>query len=399
MKIPGKMGFSRATAIAVVFIAVLVLAAATLRFRQENSLMKNADRIIALCKDESYRPLCYDREIPKLMKALSMEDTFKAARIIEDKDPKYPYCHVLGHFLGGAETAKDPSKWKDVAARCPTDMCSNGCMHGVFQERFRKEALPDSSVDEVGALLAGICEPRQNWNATWLERGTCTHALGHLTMYVTNADAGKSLQICDKISINRDGHDLRPLCYDGVFMQLFQPLEPDDFSLVEGKVPLKSHVKKFCFSFSGEARNSCWSESWPESSDFLKESPANAASFCGELSDDKSRKQCARDIFYIVAVEFNLDEKKMADYCAKGSGGIKDECFALSALRLLEVDYRNTKQAVGFCRTAEKFGAGDACYRELSFNASHDFPSGSKEFIGLCKALPAELIGPCLSGR
>ena len=381
------------------FTAVILLSFFLYHTSQNNSLEKDADRIIASCKDSTYRPGCYDHEIPKLMSRLTLEESFKVTRIVEEKDSGYPYCHVLGHLLGGIETAKDPNKWKEVADRCPKDMCSNGCMHGVFQERFRSESLPDSSVDEASSILGGICEPKKNWNPTLLEQATCTHALGHLTMYVTKANIKKSLLICDRISPNQAGHDFRPLCYDGVFMQIFQPLEPDDFALVEGKVPSKGEVKKFCFAFVGEERNSCWSESWPLAFDILKKSPSEAVNFCGKLSDAESQKRCRTDIFYILAAEFNLEEKEIDDYCGKGIGEVKEQCFATAVTRFVEVDSRNINKAVNFCRTAEIFGASDACWQELSFYASYNFRRDSKDFIKLCDNITLKWKDECLSGK
>ncbi|MEZ4200780.1 MAG: hypothetical protein R3B69_04370 [Candidatus Paceibacterota bacterium] len=93
-----------------------------------------------MCNRLRTGPKCYDEEIPKLMDAgMSMEDAFAVTATIQDLDPSYQYCHVLGHELSAKETAKDPSRWKDVVARSPLGMCSNGGVHGAFQERFRVE--------------------------------------------------------------------------------------------------------------------------------------------------------------------------------------------------------------------------------------------------------------------
>ncbi len=390
-----KISITKLFATAGIFIALLLVVAFIDQFSQKNSIESGADKIIALCKDASYRPTCYDLEIPKLMGALSMEDTFKVTRIIQDKESNYPYCHVLGHLIGGVETAKDPSKWKDVAGRCPTDMCSNGCMHGVFQERFRSESLPEAPVTEVSSILSGICEPRDGFNPTSLVQATCTHALGHLTMYVTGADIRKSLSICDRISINKDGHDFRPLCYDGVFMQLFQPLEPEDFALVEGKVPSKDKVEKFCSAFSGEERNSCWSESWPLVKAELKHDPLRVEQFCAQLAQTDGASGCMRDMFYILAVQFGLDSNRIEKYCAQGTHAIRGECFAAAASRFIEVDARNVEKALALCQSAEHYGVGDVCYVKLAQDASYDFKEGSKAFTQLCGGLPAQWQDQC----
>ena len=104
-----------------------------------------AETIIATCAQESYAPSCYDKEIPKLMdEGYSMEQAFAVTQVAR-KDPSYQYCHVLGHYLAAKETQKDPENWKDVIARIPLGMCSNGAIHGAFQERFRAESLPENA--------------------------------------------------------------------------------------------------------------------------------------------------------------------------------------------------------------------------------------------------------------
>ena len=361
-----------------------------------DGIAKDAQEILARCKDEKDRPFCYDREIPKLMKSLSLEDTFKVIQIVQTTDQGYPYCHVLGHTLGGLETAKDPSKWQEVAGRCSTNMCSNGCMHGVFQERFRKENAADIPPDKIVTMLSGICGPREGWNPTHLVQGSCTHALGHLAMYLNNADTKKSLTLCENIAVHKDGYDLRPLCYDGVFMQLFQPLGPDDEFLVKGKVPTASQLDVFCAPYTGEEYNSCWSESWPLAITSLRESAENATTFCNKLERTGGRSACLHDIFYIMATQFNLDEARMLTYCAQGSDLVRNQCFAAVAARLIEVDSQNGSKAVHFCSMAETVAGGDACYESLARSASYDFGHNSDLLINMCTSLPVKWKALCM---
>jgi hypothetical protein len=192
-----------------------------------------AKQMVDRCKTSKFTQTCYDKEIPKLMDNptnLSMENAFAVTRIVQDIDKSFPYCHVLGHELSAKEVNKDPSKWKDVVSRCPSGTCSNGCIHGGFQEKFRAESLTDAQVQQVLPDLKTICEDRDNWHPTGLEQASCYHALGHLTMYLTRADTTKSSSLCNTIAQKSDGRDFRHLCYDGVFMQIYQPLEPEDFS-------------------------------------------------------------------------------------------------------------------------------------------------------------------------
>jgi hypothetical protein len=100
--------------------------------RSENELRKYAEDVLGRCSSVGYKPTCYDEEIPKLLDIITMEDAFQVTRYVQEKRPEYLYCHVLGHNIAEQETRKDPSRWKDVVARCPTTMCNNGCPHGAL---------------------------------------------------------------------------------------------------------------------------------------------------------------------------------------------------------------------------------------------------------------------------
>jgi hypothetical protein len=160
-----------------------------------------AEKVIAACAKENYPPSCYDNEIPKLMdRGLSMEETFEVTSIIQGKVNNYFYCHVLGHRLSEKETAKDPLKWTEVVARCPTGMCSNGCLHGAAQERFRNDVLTPEQVQSLLPELTQVCEEGYGRAFTGLEQASCYHSLGHLSMYITGADADASVAVCDDIA-------------------------------------------------------------------------------------------------------------------------------------------------------------------------------------------------------
>lgn len=354
-----------------------------------------ADRVISACKGASYRPGCYDKEIPKLMKEISMEDVFKITRIVQEKDQGYWYCHVLGHELSGIETAKDPSRWKDVVARCPADMCSNGCLHGAFQERFRVEALPAAHVDDLVKELDGICEERSAWHPTGLQKGTCYHALGHLMMYITGADIGKSTALCEKSAKGKDGQDFSPLCFDGAYMQIYQPLEPEDFALVKGKQPTKENLKAFCATVSGERQASCWSEGWPLYANEIK-TPKGLVAFCRVFADDARRKSCYNDIFYVLTAQFNFREDTIENFCVSLPADVRGQCFASAASRLIETDWRLVTRSVALCASAARSGVGDTCYNEMLASSRYNFQPDSEAFLNLCGSLPAPWKERCL---
>lgn len=360
-----------------------------------------ADGVIQACAKENYPPSCYDNEIPRLMdRGLSMEETFEVTRIIQGKVDNYFYCHVLGHRLSEKETAKDPSKWTEVVARCPTGMCSNGCLHGAAQERFRNDVLTQEQVQSLLPELAGVCETGTGGRAfTGLEQASCYHSLGHLSMYITGADAEASVKVCDDIAVKGD-NDYRKTCYEGAYMQIFQPLEPEDFALVKDiDATTTASARAFCGAFSGEKKAACNRESWPLYRETFS-APSGLEAFCSfASSDEPSKRYCYNAMFYVLTAQYNFDKTKIAALCESVPEERGAQCFANAASRLIETDYRLIPDAIALCKAAEERGTGARCYDELLFYSSFNFHKDSDALQTLCNALPEPWKGKCLSGE
>lgn len=387
---------SRRTLIALfVLLALGAAAAALVRLSDITSFADAASRVVATCAEAPDRGLCYDKEIPRLMdQGYSMEDAFAVTRIVQDLDRSFVYCHVLGHILSEKETAKDPDKWLSVVHRVPSGICSNGGIHGAFQERFRTESFPDAKVEELKPILAGACKEADGWNPTKMEQATCTHALGHLTMYITSADIEKSLAVCDAVALNENGYDFRQLCYDGAFMQIYQPLEPEDFDLIAGKEITREMRDGFCAQFGGQAHDSCVSESWPLYRLEL-EKPQGTVAFCSALSSGDSQDRCYRGIFYVLTALFRFDENRIADFCGGFAPDLSGFCFANAASRIVETDWRNIERSAALCARADAAGVGDSCFDELIRFSTYNFHPGSREALALCGALSSPYDEQC----
>lgn len=392
MKKRMRLWLSFLSVVICVELAVLILQKPSL-IKGDISLAKYADIILSKCSKESYHPACYDKEIPKLMDSISFEDAFKVTRIVQEKDPTYQYCHVLAHNLSAREVAKDPSKWKELVSRCPSGMCSNGCIHGGFQERFRAESLTDKQIIEIKPDLKNLCEDRDNWHPTGLEQASCYHAIGHLTMYMTSANIDKSIALCKEVAIKNDRRDFGQLCFDGVFMQIFQPLEPEDFALVKGKVPTKENVEAFCSKYTGQMKGSCLSESWPLFRDELQK-PEGLVAFCSK-SEASEQNRCYSAIIYVLTPQFNFDLQKIEAYCSGLPENISKICFANAASRMIETDYRNANKAASLCSNAIS-ASQNACFEELLKYSDYNFHAGSEEFLKFCNALPNTWKDKCL---
>ena len=386
-----------------VLLEIGILSFDKIPFFEWKKLIVNADlletyaaNILQKCSSVNYRPSCYDEEIPKFLGEISMEQAFEVTRLIQEEDHGYFYCHVLGHNLSAKETAKDSSKWKDVVARCPSNTCSNGCIHGAFQERFRAEVLPDATIEELKPELVDICEKRVGWDPTNMERATCYHAFGHLTMYMTDANIEKSTKLCREVATASGSEGFIPICFDGVFMQIFQPLEPEDFALIEGKQPTKEELPAFCDQFSGNEKGSCWNEGWPLFFEQITTSDG-VVEFCSVLTDPLLQNRCYTAMFYVVPTQFQLNEERMKGFCSGIRDSKRAQCFANAASRLIETDARLIENSVRMCEYAANFGAEEKCYQELLFYSTYNFHVGSEDFLNFCSALPQAWKSKCLA--
>lgn len=359
-----------------------------------NILQSYADKVIAKCKKAEYRPTCYDVQIPKLMDTISMEDAFTVTTIVQDLDPTYSYCHVVGHKLSAREVAKDPSKWKDVVTRCPSGVCSNGCIHGGFQEKFRKQMFTDADIEKYTPDLAGICEARDDWKPTGVEQASCYHAVGHLTMYVTNGEIQKALPLCDVISKKEGGRDYTMLCYDGAFMQIFQPLEVDDFSLVEGKQPTRETVFSFCSAFSLAQQASCVNESWPLFREEIM-TPEGFLEHCSHSPTEYGKNYCYTVLAYIVTPKLQFDPQKTSAFCGALPKSASLVCIRNAATRMIETDTRYIPKAVTLCEAVKDTLAKNTCFQELATRATYYLGENTQARWDLCGMLPERWKGAC----
>ncbi len=382
--------------IVVVFLEIIVLIAG--RFGPtDGKLDTYAKRVIARCASASFKPACYDEEIPRLMNRISMEDAFIVTKLVQKQDPKYLYCHVLGHKLSYKETEKDSTKWKDVVARCPTTMCNNGCQHGAMMKRFNSETLTDEQIDEIKPDLASVCEPRGSWKPVEVERSMCYHALGHLGMYVTGAKIDRSIDLCKNITHKTDGRNYEQTCTEGVLMSLYQPLEPEDQALVKGVTPKKEDVPAFCNALAGEARDACFRESWPLFLDEIQK-PEGLLKFCSYTKDENARWKCTLTsmniltVYLVIGNDSNLN--RLNEFCMALPQPDRSWCFGGAAARLLQIDPAYVPKSIEVCEFAKDPG----CWKSLGNMIGTTYTEGSSERKKACLLLPPARQSSCSSG-
>ena len=418
-----KRLFSIATAGSLFFAVVLVIAVPR-TFASQEPLQQYADKIVQECASASDHPTCYDQVIPKLMQTLSMQDTFKVTTLIQQQDSSYWFCHALGHTLSTIEYSKDPSNWQNVVEECPVGMCSNGCIHGAIQAHFSSATVPTAQLPTLIPALSQICEDRSDWHPTPEEQSSCYHEIGHISMFLTGGDPELAeSQICDKVSVKSDGRNFLQTCHEGVFMQIFEPREADDFAIDYTLIPDKKaiavcgqyapgvekggcwkagwvgHIQQFCDTFSGDIRNACYREAWVVDSSEIKTAPG-ILSYCSYSSNPDEKTKCFNKLFYSLMSMTNFNYQYVESICETFTDtGVMAQCYANTASRLIETDTSLVAKAVGVCNDAKKYGIDGACWKELQYYANFAFTKGSAQQQQLCSLLPASLQKDCGVGQ
>jgi hypothetical protein len=357
--------------------------------------------VVAACEDARHRPTCYEREVPKLLSEISMEETFAVVRGIQAADAAYRFCHVLAHELGGLEVAKDPQNWFDVIPRCPTDgLCSNGCVHGAAVERFSTEVLSDEEIEGVIPDLARACEAREGFSPTPLDQAMCYHGIGHMSVHITASRIDTALDICDRVAVKEDGRDYTRLCDEGVFMQLFQPLEPEDFALVDllPMTPTKENLASFCsmYGTTPEEEASCWREGWP----FYREeihTPEGLVAFCGVSAGEQATQRCYETTLSIVGRGSLASPETTRALCAALPEARQSLCFSIMAGTILEEDRARGADAAGYCAAVPTLREQRACYDRLEGIATFVFHPSDARLKTLCDALPSPWSERCFA--
>ncbi|TSC62228.1 MAG: hypothetical protein Athens041674_533 [Parcubacteria group bacterium Athens0416_74] len=356
------------------------------------SAHSEAQRIVKICSGELGHAECYEREIPRLLPSHSLESAFEVVRQVRAIDPAYQFCHVLAHKLGERIVAEDPERWVDAIPLNPADgLCSNGFIHGVLGGRFRAEVLDSVTLQKLIPDFTRACAPREGWNPTDLDTAICSHGMGHLYMFISDADIPSSLSLCE----NTMPEALKRVCREGVYMQIYQPLEPDDFLLIERMPvkPTKETVRSFCARYQkDEYEGACLRESWPFFREELK-TGEGIAQFCSGQPNSQEEIACY-EAALTLSGRFTLGDSSQAlSLCGEVREPWRPMCYASGARAILEEDRVDGSKAITFCMNAPALHQVE-CLTSLADTANFIFGDTSEK-ERFCAQIPRELRMRC----
>ena len=385
--------------IIVTLITKMIWSSSVTEPKQNKNITTYATDIVRSCANADYVPFCYEKTVPNLLAELTTNQVFEVIREIRRIDFDYLFCHVLAHEIGTYEVSLDPDNWIDALAKGPADgLCSNGYAHGAILARFNKEYLTPEQLRLIEPELAIACEDRPGFKPTNLHKAICYHGLGHVLIHLTNADIPRALTTCKTITIKLDGRNYLHVCQEGVYMQLFQILEPEDEALIDS-LPIKperENITEFCTvnSRNDTEYGTCWREAWPLFRAELESAPGIVV-YCGQLTESQGLDDC-----FVAAATINgrsnlNNPDKMSTVCDGLPQKHRAECYARGANAFLEEDPLLVPEAVAFCGRPEDTTVSDYCYGFIANLATFNFHPQSPPHLRLCELLPSAWYNTC----
>jgi len=285
---------------------------------------------------------------------------------------------------------KDLSDWRTVLNQCPQDgMCANGCLHGALITRFvgAESGMSQVEIDEALNELQGICEVRSDWNPSALDKGNCYHGLGHLAMYMTLGDIDESMEICTRFVEGTNSNSMRSLCYGGVFMQLFQPLEPEDVAMVAHIDVSKENFADYCNQFPrNDGRTECFERGSMLFPNATTDGPT-MKHFCELSGDSQITDSCYIMIFSLVGSGTDYVTSSISSICNTVEAERRGDCYGMSAINMIDADPTFITRVPEICNAAADTDTQTACFARVVWYIPYRFNKGTENYDALCAVL------------
>ena len=183
-------------------------------------------------------------------------------------------------------------------------------------------------------------------------------------------------------------------------MQIYQPLEPDDYLMIE-RMPVKpatTTVRYFCSAFKhDEDEGACLRESWP----FFRVGIINgtgAKSFCSSQPNADEETKCYQSISAIVGRMTLGEPEKSVSACGKFPESEQDICYGAIAQAVLEENRSDAGEAIALCKLAPGVHANE-CMSTLVEHAASIFGRDILRYNRFCALLPSALQRECMQTR
>ena len=368
-------------------------------YQKGDSLEEYAQIMLDRCADLETKEACYLNEVSQLMDIISLEEAFEIIRIAQESDSWLMVCHTIGHVIGQKEVEKDPDNWVEIIGRCPDFTCSDGCPHGAVIGRFGGDQLSQKDAQQAKEELSTACGYDGIEDHLTPRMYKCIHGVGHLIMFLAEADIEESLAICKSVSAG-DDNSAYAACSEGVFMIMHQPFGPDQEDLVEGLAPTFNQIDEFCGKYEGIALESCYNEAFPTIGGGVLDQSV-VEDYCKYSDNIEVQDRCLEVLHMVAAKQFlvsdNLTLEDLVDYCGDASTDkVGRNCIRSGAVKVLQQDPAFLDRVVDMCLQAEGIGYGQACFNEISDYFPRTYLVGNESALNeYCSVLPDDWQAVC----
>jgi len=368
-----------------------------------DSLQTLAEKLVAECApgDPHAHELCYESLVPALYPRYTIAQIVVVVETILNLDPKYEYCHDLGHKIGARVVAEDPTKWMEaIHWDPPGSLCDGGYVHGLLAARFRSDVLTPAQIEQTIPDFKRACSPTADWKPTLYEQMNCFHAMGHLFMALTDYDAHASVALCSETIPVGLTEGARP-CYSAVFMHVFDLKSPDQ-PRVLARLPFKpdttSKIEAFCGTFSDPVvQGTCLSRSQPVFLPHLVDGTGIDA-FCAPEVNPLEKKYCYARMYLKMTFAMMIKNSDMVLPCAQVSAAHQEACNAMIGVTILWQDpLTYASVAIQYCENNTAPGFAGACLKALASDSAYIYKKGSPEFNAFCSRFSGDALSTFLS--
>lgn len=333
-----------------------------------------------LDKCKQYGDVCYSIEFAKLTKVEPLDFTLTVFNQIQMIDPNARGCHLIAHSISTEETLKNLDMWEDTLARLPTDKCTGGFMHGVFEARQAQDPTLSINENTIPELCRVVEEKAKRSNDQ-----DCSHIMGHLLLVEHEADIAQANLTCNKLS-----ESLQYECFSGVYMEN----ETRDGIVDHG---LGKHIpwnetttqtqQSLCEKAYGIAAQACWREISHMFVFISKDYPPDVYKLCEQSNNANLTKNCYfHAVGIIVASSFyNPQNAKLLCQPYIGNADEFSGCISVGIGSLLMSTPQFIDRAIEICESID-FRFREGCYEYLSQRLAELVPA--KDLAIYCKNVP-----------
>lgn len=347
------------------------------RFKEPNESLDQYIRSqMKICLENAGRDYCYRDLADVLMRQFKLKEILQSFSKNETYPEIFSRCHEETHYLSRIEYQRVGNIAK-VYDQCDST-CHGGCYHGAIEQYLKNKNVPLTSPDNeaVAKVITQICGKKQDYS-TPLIYGECIHGIGHATMFVTDMELPKSLELCDLLFNQEE----RETCYSGVFMENSSSSTNNDHP---GKFIKVDDPMYPCNILDKQYLSQCYRYQSSYFGFYTKWDWSKVASLCSKVPKDY-RSECFQTIG-TNQVGYTQDFNQMKRNCSL----IKDETFRNFCIRGIVVAlggrYVNQPDRLnGFCQLVDA-ESKKTCYQQIGVSISSWYKN-SEDVVRICNQI------------